>query len=175
MEAKIQLMSGRMLDFKDPKPDQFTIEDIALGLSRQPRFGGHTKAFYSVAQHCVHLAQVVPKGYKMQALMHDASEAFMGDMSTPLKHLLPDYMDIEEGVSGAIQKAFGFSPMSPLLEVADARMLITERNALLPTYNEKDWAGHEPYPIKIRPMIMEKAYGEFLKAYQLIKEEELCL
>jgi len=174
MQPKIQLMSGKVLDFQDPKPDQFTIEDIALGLSRQPRFGGHTKSFYSVAQHCITLSQVVPNGYKMQALMHDASEAFMGDLPTPLKHLLPEYMGIEEEVSDAIQEAFGFSTMSPLVEVADARMLITERNALLPSLDVLDWEEHKPYPIRINPMPMDKAYGEFLKIYHRLKRDELC-
>ena len=77
--------SGRTLDLESPDFSRFDIEDIARPLAYQCRFVGNTRAFYSVAQHCVLASELAPPGFEYEALMHDSEEAFTGDWPTPWK------------------------------------------------------------------------------------------
>lgn len=96
------------------RPDQEAIrlEDIAHALSNICRFGGHTKRFYSVAQHSCLVSYLAPAQLRFAALMHDAAEAYLGDVIKPLKHILnsidgPCYRVLEERFEHAIAKRFG--------------------------------------------------------------------
>ena len=80
----------------EPRIDDVDIEDIAHGLAYQCRFNGQTNAFYSVAQHSLIVAALVPEELRFAALLHDAAEAYLGDMVKPLKVLLPGFSEIEE-------------------------------------------------------------------------------
>ena len=82
--------------------DVIALEDIAHGLAYQCRFNGQTKTFYSVAQHCLMVADLVSDELRAAALLHDAAEAYLGDMVKPLKALIPDYGSIESAVSELI-------------------------------------------------------------------------
>jgi len=84
--ATIGLFSGGTFDILNPRAEDVRIEDIAHALSQQCRFTGHTKTFYSVAQHSVLASTLVAAPDELWALLHDASEAYMGDMNRPLKH-----------------------------------------------------------------------------------------
>jgi len=75
----IQTYSGKRIDFENPDPDQIDIVDIAHGLSNLCRFSGQSKYFYSVAQHSFYVS-LVCKENKLQALLHDATEAYMADV-----------------------------------------------------------------------------------------------
>src|SRR5687768_10005799 len=98
--------AGNVIDLIDPKPDQITIEDIAAGLSKVCRFNGQIKDWYCVAEHSAHVAELVPNQLKLIALLHDASEAYLCDVPTPLKRALGDvYSDIEARVTAAIALA----------------------------------------------------------------------
>ena len=130
---QILTSTGRYFDFNFPALDAIDIEDIATSLSRICRFTGHTTEFYSVAQHSVYVSFLVPEYLALAALLHDASEAYMGDLSTPLKQLVPDYKAIEQRVERAICGRFGLDfPMHPLIKEADLRMLVSERRDLMP-------------------------------------------
>lgn len=110
----ITLQSGGKFYYKDPDNSDYTIEDIAWGLANTCRYTGQCTVHYSVAQHSLMMAALVPDNLKLEALMHDAQEAFMCDIPKPLKVLLPDYQSMEDAVELSIRKRYGlpeaFSP-----------------------------------------------------------------
>lgn len=90
--ATLETVSGRKVDVADPDPNSIVIEDIAWALSRMPRFSGHSIPYtpYSVAQHCVQVAKdLAAHGPQMQmyGLLHDAAEAYINDLPSPVKHI----------------------------------------------------------------------------------------
>lgn len=98
MTPHILTYTGLHFPLLKPEYFHFNILDIAHALSQLCRFTGHTSSFYSVAQHSVMVASLVPADQALAALMHDAAEAYLGDVSSPLKALLPDYKLIETNV-----------------------------------------------------------------------------
>ena len=87
----LQTVSGRWVNPFDPDPEQLDAGDIARALANQCRFGGHSRVFYSVAQHAVIVSELVEqRGGDVEdvfaALMHDATEAYLGDMPHPVSY-----------------------------------------------------------------------------------------
>ena len=76
----IATSTEKHIDFVNITPDQICIEDIARGLSNECRFAGQLESFYSVAQHSVYVSQIVPPEYALEALLHDAAEAYIKDI-----------------------------------------------------------------------------------------------
>lgn len=105
-EPTIKTYSGITLNFMEPAPMMIEIPDIAHGLSQVCRFAAQSSEFYSVAQHSVLVSRLVPKKFARWGLMHDAAEAYIGDMARPLKRCLPEYKKIEVGIMRVI--AFRF-------------------------------------------------------------------
>jgi hypothetical protein len=106
----IELHSGQFLNLADPQSDRIRLEDVAHGLAYTCRFAGHTRCFYSVAEHaCLVAWKIAEEGHDVwaqwAALHHDDAEAFIGDVSRPLKNLLPEYQLLETEVWGAIERA----------------------------------------------------------------------
>ncbi len=135
-------------------------DDIAQALSRICRFGGHTRKFYSVAQHCVLASELVPPEDALAALLHDAPEAYIGDMVSPLKAMLPAFQHIEERIWLAIAERFGIDPVMPAsVKTVDLQLLATERRDLLPA-SPQVWPclqGIDPLPDRIEPWSPEAA------------------
>lgn len=124
---EMTLFSGHRVNFGNPQMDDIRIEDIAHSLAHLCRFGGHTKEFYSVAQHSVRVANAVPKRLMLEGLLHDATEAYVGDMIRPLKRQLVRYQQIEEDFWQLIAFRFGLSVhMSPEVKMADEASLKAE-------------------------------------------------
>lgn len=148
--------------------DSVHLEDIAHGLAYQCRFNGQTSEFYSIAQHSIMVADIVSAAHpdlRLAALLHDASEAYLGDVVTPLKALLPNYKEIELRVEQIIAESFGISDMfNPLIKQADMIALATEKRDLMP-HSAEDWSylqGFSPLPLPIVPMAPEQAKRSFL-------------
>lgn len=139
-DSRIMLASGALFDLLDPEGSEFTLYDIAHGLGRVCRFAGHTNRFYTVAEHCVHVSRLVgaeDPTLARAALLHDAAEAFIGDVTRPLKALLPDYRVVEARVELAIANRFLDGRPStfshPLIKTYDTAMCLIEARNLMPS------------------------------------------
>lgn len=158
LNAGIQLHSGEYFYFSEPEKSNYTLDDIAHALSHICRYSGHCNKFYSVAQHCVLASHIHPT---KQTLMHDATEAFLSDIPSPLKRILPDYRKIERFIEMSIFKRFNIElDMAPEVKVADIIMLATEKRDLMNDEYGHKWPileGVEPLPAKIVPWPPEYA------------------
>src|SRR5581483_11639638 len=137
--------TGKQFYPLDPRPDDVCIEDIAHALSNVCRFGGHCRRFYSVAQHSVFVSEIV-KQPRLQALMHDATEAYCGDVVRPLKYAMPNYIEIEDRIWSAICERFELAvKLHPEVKPADNRALMTERRDILIPSNHS-WSLEAEFP-----------------------------
>lgn len=164
----ILTVSGRVLDFTAPDPDVLAIEDIARGLSNTCRFAGQCEQFYSVAQHSLHVSEIVSDDFALEALLHDATEGFAHDVTSPLKRLLPDYRVIEQRLDAAVRERFGLPPMmSAQVAHADAIMLSTEwRDVKRRDRRVLGHAAPPPLDIVIRPWTPEVAFILFMSRFE---------
>ena len=156
-----------------PHIDDVAIEDIAHGLAYQCRFNGQTREFYSVAQHSVMVMNLVPEEQRLAALLHDAAEAYLGDMVKPLKNLFPAFSEIETQVMAIIGQRFGIelTTLHPSIKQADLVALATEKRDLMP-HSTEPWAyleGVTPVPTVIRPLPPKQAKMAFLDAFAKIQ------
>lgn len=124
----ITTISGRKFWPLDPHPEDVDIHDIAWALSRICRFGGHTNSHYSVATHCTAVSLLVPEEDALWGLLHDASEAYVGDMVRPLKDGMDAYKQVENRVELVIANAFGLPlEMPESVHLADKRIVQAEK------------------------------------------------
>lgn len=130
----IQTYTGHPWFLLDPQATDVSIFDIAHALSNICRFTGHTERFYSVAEHSVWVSHLVPREHALCGLLHDATEAYVGDVSSPLKALIPAYKEIEHRTWLAIAARFGLPIDLPAaIKKADLSMFETERQQLMST------------------------------------------
>lgn len=164
----ILIQSGSYFSFTDPDRATYGIEDIAHSLSNICRFGGHCNYFYSVAQHSVLVSYLVPQDLALEGLLHDAAEAFVGDIPKPLKEMLPDYKLIEDKIDASVRERFELPAVkSPAIKQADLQMLATEQRDLMPDHDD-EWAmleGVEPVEGRITAMLPQQAFGYFMGRY----------
>ncbi|MFZ4538959.1 hypothetical protein [Propionivibrio sp.] len=164
----VSTFTGKQFYPLAPTPDQIDIEDIAHGLAYQCRFNGQTRHFYSVAQHSLIVADLVPPPLRLAALLHDAAEAYMGDMVKPLKQLFPLFSEIEGKVMSAIGLRYAIGSFDdPAIKRADLIALAMEKRDLMPNSSEpwESLRGIVASPMRIAPMSPQEAKAAFLSAF----------
>lgn len=145
--SRIETLACRFVDPLALKVSDVVVEDIAHALSMQCRFNGYTKRHYSVAEHSINVAYAVSKQLSVgkhkatddearvilrQALMHDATEAYLLDLPKPVKNSMPIYRQVEQAAWEVIAKRFEVPVLlHPAIKEADVRMCLTEKVALL--------------------------------------------
>lgn len=166
----LQTYSGGKFFPLHPRPDDIAIGDVAWALSNLCRFNGHTKAYYSVAEHSVHVSYNVPDYLALAGLMHDASEAYICDLPRPLKQV-PEiravYEPIEDAIMQVIAKKFGFPyPLPREIKEADDALLATEALQLMSPLHP-DWTDrYNPVPgLHLPCWSPREAFEIFLKRY----------
>lgn len=114
---RIHTISGKQIDPENVTASDIDIEDIAHGLSKVCRYSGQREQFISVAEHSVWVSRNVPAKLALHALLHDAAEAYMGDVPSPIKRLCDDFSSIERTFDNAVHERFGLSRLSKVQEV----------------------------------------------------------
>ncbi|MFB1487688.1 MULTISPECIES: hypothetical protein [unclassified Thiocapsa] len=145
------------------------LEDIVHSLSLMNRFNGAALFPYSVAQHSLHVAELLPPALRLDGLLHDAAEANIGDMVSPLKQVLPEYKAVELRITAVVAEVFGLiHPEPPEVKRADLAVLAAEREQVLrPSYGPwfKDFPSPAPITIVSRPWVeVRQAFAEALRA-----------
>lgn len=170
----ILTFTGKRFDLLHPDPNAVDIRDIAHALAHTCRFAGHTQRFYSVAQHSVLVSETVPFEHALAGLMHDAAEAYIHDITSPLKQHLSNYHAIEDGIWFAIRKRFGLSALHPSeVKQADLCLLATEKRDLLAKHPDP-WPileNVEPLLPIIKPWTPEWAETIFLARFNWLTKE----
>lgn len=161
-------VSGRQFWPLDPRPEDFHIEDIAHALAHLCRYGGHSRSFYSVAEHSVLVSTVVPREHALAALMHDATEAYVVDVPRPLKRGLgAAYADIEARVWAALAERFGLPLELPeCVKHADDAVLMAEKEVLLPAGGPQWSVNAAPADVQIWCEPPLRARDLFLRTFR---------
>jgi 5'-deoxynucleotidase YfbR-like HD superfamily hydrolase len=170
----LQTVSGRWVNPFDPDPAQLDAGDIARALANQCRFGGHSRRFYSVAQHSVIVSRLVEeRGGDAEdcfaALMHDATEAYLGDMPHPIKHRSPlgaAFRAAEDHLEHAIRERFAIRADVPEIKRADRALLATERRAFsAETWRWPELDGVEPLDLELTAWSPDEAATAFVERF----------
>ncbi len=172
---RMMLRSGAWFDFLDPRSSDFDIDDIAHGLAHVCRYAGQCTDFYSVAEHSLLVSDTCRED-PYAALMHDAAEALIGDVTRPLKQLLPDYKRLEREVEAAVFERFGVAIRTPnAVKAADLRVLAAEQAQIMPK-GTADWAvqaGISPAPVFVRHLAPSIAKQAFLDRFHALRDANL--
>lgn len=174
VDGRIETFTGMKFDILDPNPEHIHIIDIAHALSQLCRYNGHTMAYYSVAQHSVIVSNLAKPEDALTALMHDAAEAYIGDMAYPIKHMFPLFKEIEDNIQTVIAAKFGFQhPMPQYLKEIDRNISGNEAESLMSSRGDW-WNGGEGYPkvpgLHIKSFLPEEAREMFLRRFEELKQ-----
>ena len=150
--AQSLMRKKRFITLDELTAEDVNIHDIAYALSNIARFCGQLP-FYSVAKHSINVARLVPEELKISALLHDASEAYIGDVITPVKKNLPDYRELEHRIMNLIAVKFKIVLDHPVIKQADTLCLQLEKEELIPQMSE------------FRTESQSLTYNEFLGAF----------
>lgn len=155
----LETFTGQKFHFTEPVPEEMHIEDVAHSLSLLCRYNGHTKAFYSVAEHCVLICDWIAANWPgasqqilRTALLHDVAETYLGDMSRPVKYQMPRFKELEHLIEDAAAVRFDLElPYPAIVEECDARILVDERQQCM-SDSDNEWGTDvlEALDVRIR-------------------------
>lgn len=180
----VETSSGRLFDVNAENP-QFDITDIAHSLSLTTRWNGQCRKFYSVAEHSIMVSELMEKlklGDPMEGLLHDATEAYLSDVPSPLKQFLPDWQSLDKGLEGKLRKWADIGDKTQGCKQADWIALFIEAIALMPSKGLgpqwADPAGFRPsaekllniFPVKC--LTPRQAKTAFMKRYKELKRRK---
>lgn len=190
--AWVAMSTGQMWSVMNPLPEDVDIRSIAAGLSRQCRYGGQLRddvEFYSVAEHCVLMTEwardqglLIWREDALKLFLHDASEAYCGDMPSPAKEIMPEFKSWENLTQAACEKAFGLDIATKSgigiskeeIKAIDRRIRIDERKALIldPALSlsmerqDKIWPGETGLGVEIQAYLPSSARKAFLDTFK---------
>ena len=182
-----QTYTGKLISVTDPKPSDVDIVDIAHALSMTCRFGGHCRDFYSVAEHSVHVYEIGKSRindrqydrYNLALLLHDAAEAYIGDLITPLKRNLGGVPELEWKWLQAIEQRYNLESLltenQPDVKKADLTILSVEILSLFDQVNSAWWEKFEPptiaelHEVAIKCWSPPQARREFLQIFTRLR------
>lgn len=179
--ATLETVSGRKIDVSNPNPEDIVIEDIAWALSRMPRFSGHSIPYvpYSVAQHCIQVAEDLKEygpDVQLYGLLHDAAEAYINDLPSPVKHIPEIHAVIkklEDSLMTVIYTALKITPpteeQEALVKIADKTQQAVEAYNFMYSRG-KDWNLPKVSFTKLQefkePMTSIDSYHHFLSYFE---------
>jgi 5'-deoxynucleotidase YfbR-like HD superfamily hydrolase len=157
--------SGISIDLFDFKIEDIRIEDIVFGLSNIARFSGQVP-FYSVAKHSIHVSKLLPKNLRLSGLLHDASEAYIGDVISPIKHAMKEYLEIEERIMNEISKKWKLDAKNTMIKEADKKALEYEKSKLF-------FRQFDAHSFKLRQEYRNENQKEIIDEFMFIFNEEV--
>jgi hypothetical protein len=171
----IETISGKKFYFLNPDPDDIDINDIAHSLGMQCRYTGHAKMFYSIAEHSVLVSELCEPENAFWGLMHDASEAYLTDVASPIKQYLTNYKEMEGVLMDAIADKYGLPREMPEdVHMADRIALLAEAQLLIPS-GAKDWMVNIPDlvlpEVNFKLHTPSNAKYAFLDAFENLREK----
>jgi hypothetical protein len=179
----IQTYTGKRFDLENPRPRDVDITDIIQALSNIFRFNGHCLRRYSVLEHSIRVAEIVPEEFCFDALLHDAGEAYYGDITRPQKlvyralttrtaHGWPfnTFDQFIYRIDAAVAAALGTRhPLPEEVHHADNVLLATEARDLMGPPPEPWEKLPDPLPDVITPMHPAVAYHRFVELFHVHK------
>lgn len=174
----METYTGRKFWPANPRAQDITIFDIAHALSLKCRYNGHSKSFYSVAEHSVILAMYarirgLPVATQLELLMHDGAEAYLPDVPRPIKHFFPDLIQMEHRLDDMIREFSGLTGMVPLeVKDFDSRIIRDEWPQVM-SKTANDWMTDtlDPLGVVVNGFLPVEAEMRFLQAWQTLMYE----
>lgn len=172
LEPWIETFTGKKFHFLNPTDDQIDIRDIAHSLAFTCRYTGHSRRFYSVAEHSILVSYLASD--PLAGLLHDASEAYITDIASPIKPHINNYKELEDMIMERIAKKFGFAyPLDPDIKDCDSTQLKTEAKYLLKS-GGIPWAHlyptKRPHGITPNCWSPEEAEQKFLQRFEEVRK-----
>jgi hypothetical protein len=174
----IETYTGIIFNIDNPTKDMIRIEDIAHGLAYECRYNGHTKRFYSVAEHCCVLSDYVLDITKdphkaLHMLLHDAAEAYTSDVPRPIKKTVPEFRELENRIEAVVLAALGLpADMPNWMEILDNTVIKDERMAVMGNSGNV-WKADsmQPLGVKFPGYSPDEAEEAFMNRYNKLKIE----
>jgi 5'-deoxynucleotidase YfbR-like HD superfamily hydrolase len=162
----IETYTGKKFYPQEPKWEDIDIADVAHSLSNKCRFSGATYRFYSVAQHSVHICEFTPEPWKMEALLHDAAEAYFPDIPHPMKPFMRELAQMEEAIHSAVARRFNLDhPWPAIVKRLDNEIIADEARCLMHTGGREWLNGRTGFAKAIIPWEPRDAERIFLDKF----------